>query len=154
MSIELHWLEAYATEMTISIKSILTAVVMLCFAQSVAGKGVATQDSLTQGMVKLTVKVGVTTQTEILEAFGSPNITTIDSIEQEVWVYDRHATVALDSSSGFAVGMVGTGGGSAGGLGFGKSKSRSEVSTRTMTLIIKFAKNGVVSDFKSRSSSF
>ncbi|WP_246349106.1 hypothetical protein [Sphingomonas aerophila] len=113
---------------------------------------------LTNGMVNLTVKVGETSQAQLLETFGAPNITTIDGNGQEVWVYDRQATVDSSSSSGFSIGMLlGAGGdGIAGGsgLGFGKRKSRTESSSRTMTLIIKFDARKVVSDFKSRSSSF
>lgn len=115
-------------------------------------------NTLTHGMVQMTVRVGVTTQAEVLETFGGPNITSIDGTGQEMWVYDRQATVTSDSSSGFSIGMLlGAGGGSVGGgagLGFGKKKSKSEQTSRSMTLIIKFDKNKVVSDFRSRSSSF
>ncbi len=115
-------------------------------------------NSLTHGMVQMTLKVGQTSQAEILESFGGPNITTIDSTGQEMWVYDRHATVSYDKQSGFSIGLgVGGGGGgvgAGGGLGFGSKKSKSSTSTRAMTLIIKFDANKIVSDFKSRSSSF
>lgn len=115
-------------------------------------------NTLTHGMVQMTVRVGATTQAEILETFGAPNITTIDAAGSEMWVYDRHATVTADSSGGFSIGLgIGGGGGDVGGvggLGFGKKKSKSETSTRTMTLVIKFDSKKVVSDFKSRSSSF
>lgn len=117
-----------------------------------------TPNMLTHGMVQMTVHVGQTTQGEILETFGAPNITSMDGSGQEMWVYDRQATVSTDKSSGFSIGMLlGAGGGNVGGgagLGFGKKKSTSEQSSRTMTLIIKFDKNKVVSDFRSRSSSF
>lgn len=113
---------------------------------------------LTQGMVQMTLRVGTTTQGEIIETFGAPNITTIDSSGQQMWVYDRHATVTTDSSGGFSIGILGGAGGgdggAVGGLGFGKRRSKSTTSTRTMTLVIKFDSRGVVSDFKSRSSSF
>ncbi|MES1985345.1 MAG: hypothetical protein V4461_10360 [Pseudomonadota bacterium] len=115
-------------------------------------------DPLTQGMVQMTVRVGETRQSDILETFGAPNITSMDGAGQEMWVYDRHATVSSDSSSGFSIGMLlGAGGGGVGGgggLGFGKKKSKSEQSSRTMTLIIKFDNRKIVSDFRSRSSSF
>lgn len=113
---------------------------------------------LTHGMAQMTLHVGTTTQTEVVETFGAPNITTLDAQGQEVWVYDRQATVTSSGSSGFSIGMlVGGGGGGAGGgagLGFGSSKSKSSQSQRTMTLIIKFGPDKRVSDFKSRSSSF
>jgi hypothetical protein len=115
-------------------------------------------NTLTHGMVQMTLRVGQTTQMEVLDSFGAPNITTIDGDGREVWVYDRHATVSADSSSGFSIGMlVGAAGGDAGGggaLGFGKRKSRSSASSRTMTLVIKFGPDKRVVDFKSRSSSF
>jgi len=115
-------------------------------------------NTLSQGMVQLTLRVGETSQLQVIEAFGGPNITTIDSSGSEVWVYDRHATIASDSSGGFSINMGIAGGlGGAlglGGLGFGSKKSKSEISTRSMTLIIKFDGKKVVSDFKSRSSSF
>ncbi|ABD27266.1 hypothetical protein Saro_2830 [Novosphingobium aromaticivorans DSM 12444] len=129
----------------------------VAFAKAQSG-AVESPNTLTHGMVQMTVRVGVTTQAEILETFGGPNITSIDGTGQEMWVYDRQATVSTDSSSGFSIGMLlGAGGGSVGGgagLGFGKKKSKSEQTSRSMTLIIKFDKNRVVSDFRSRSSSF
>jgi len=110
-------------------------------------------NTLTHGMVQMTIRVGQTGQLEIAEAFGAPNITTLDAQGQ-----DRHATVAASKDSGFSIGMlIGAGGGGVGGgggLGFGSSKSRASQSSRTMTLIIKFGANKVVSDFKSRTSSF
>lgn len=116
------------------------------------------RNSLTHGMVQMTIHVGQTTQAEVLETFGAPNITTIDGQNQEVWVYDRQATVSTSGSSGFSIGMLlGAGGGGVGGgggLGFGSSKSKSTQTQRTMTLIIKFGADKKVADFKSRSSSF
>lgn len=115
-------------------------------------------NTLTHGMAQMTLHVGTTTQTEVLEAFGAPNITTLDAQGQEVWVYDRQATVTSTSASGFSIGMLlgGAGGGVAGGggLGFGSSKSKASQTQRTMTLIIKFGGDKRVVDFKSRSSSF
>ena len=115
-------------------------------------------NTLTQGMVQMTLRVGTTTQTEVLEAFGAPNLTTLDATGQEVWVYDRQATVTSSGSSGFSIGMLlgaaGSGVGGGGGLGFGSSKSKSTQTQRSMTLIIKFGSDKRVTDFKSRSSSF
>lgn len=115
-------------------------------------------NTLTHGMAQMTLRVGQTSQAEVLETFGGPNITTLDGEGREVWVYDRHATVSADSSSGFSIGMlIGAGGGGVGGgagLGFGKKKSKSSQSSRNMILIIKFGPDKRVVDFKSRSSSF
>ena len=115
-------------------------------------------NGLTHGMAQMTLHVGTTTQVEVLEVFGSPNITTLDAAGQEVWVYDRQATVTSSGSSGFSIGMLlGAAGGDVGGgggLGFSSSKSKSTQTQRSMTLIIKFGPDKRVTDFKSRSSSF
>lgn len=123
-----------------------------------AGESRDSANTLTHGMVQMTLKVGETSQLEVAEAFGAPNITTMDAQGQEVWIYDRHATVTASKDSGFSIGMLlGGGGGGVGGgagLGFGSSKSKASQSSRSMTLIIKFGSDKVVSDFKSRTSSF
>ncbi|WP_240320786.1 hypothetical protein [Sphingomonas crusticola] len=113
---------------------------------------------LTHGMAQMTLHVGTTTQEDVITTFGAPNITTLDAQGQEVWIYDRQATVTSSGSSGFSIGMLIGAGGSGvaggGGLGFGKSKSHSSETQRTMTLIIKFGPDKKVVDFRSRSSSF
>ena len=101
---------------------------------------------LTHGNVQMNLEVGRTSQTEVLETFGAPNITSIDGTGQEVWTYQRHATVAQSSSSKGYWTIV-LAGGSSTASGF-------EQTQRTITLIIKFDSDGVVSDFKSRSSNF
>ena len=135
--------------------------VLFAFALATAPIAAASADTsnpLTHGMVQMTLRVGTTTQAEVLETFGAPNVTTIDGDGREVWVYDRFATVTATKDSGFSIGLLaGAGGGSVAGgagLGFGNSKSKSSTSTRSMTLIIKFGPDHRVIDFKSRSSSF
>lgn len=98
--------------------------------------------NFTHGSVQLNLKNGVTTQVEILEKFGAPNIATIDGKGNEVWTYQKHATVSR-SASGYASIILLSGGTS----GF-------EQSSKTMTLIIKFDSQKVVSDFNSMYSSF
>ena len=107
------------------------------------------KNRLTTGQVQITLKKNETTQAEVLETFGSPNLVTVNSDGEEAWTYQRHATVA-NSSSSSAYGTVILFGASTRAAGF-------EQSTRTMTLIIKFRQiNNAkrVSDFQSRSSSF
>lgn len=135
--------------------------VFLALALAAIGIPAAAQESantLTHGMVQMTLRVGQTTRAEVLETFGGPNITTVDGDGREVWVYDRFATVSSTKDSGFRIGILGgAGGGNAAGgagLGFGKSKSKASTSTRSMTLILKFGPDGRLVDFKSRSSSF
>ena len=102
--------------------------------------------ALTQGNVQLSVKVGTTTKSDILENFGSPNITTRDGSGKEVWTYQRSAQVSQSSSeSGYWTILI------AGEQG---RSSGFESSSRMITLIIKFDSNDIVSDFRSRTSNF
>jgi len=94
----------------------------------------------------MNLAVGKTTKAEVLENFGSPNITTRDGAGREVWSYQRSAQVAQSSSqSGYWTVILA-----------GKSTSAAgfESSSRMMTLIIKFDANDIVSDFRSRTSNF
>ena len=108
---------------------------------------VTTRNSdLTHGNVQMRVQVGKTTQADILESFGAPNVTTIDGANQEVWTYQRAATVTQDSSNYNYWTIL--------FAGSGNESSGFEQTSRMTTLIIKFDENNVVSDFRSRSSNF
>ncbi|MCG8344480.1 MAG: hypothetical protein MI685_04860 [Chlorobiales bacterium] len=101
---------------------------------------------LTQGNVQMNLVVGKTTKAEVLENFGAPNITTRDGSGREVWTYQRAAQVSQSSSqSGYWTIIFG--GQSSNTTGF-------ESSSQMITLIIKFDKNDVVTDFRSRTSNF
>lgn len=106
-------------------------------------------NNLTQGQVTLTLRKNQTTQTEVLEKFGAPNLVTANSDGEEAWTYQKHATVASASaSSGYATIIF---------AGVSTAKAGFEQSSRTMTLIIKFKEIGgvkTVVDFSSRASSF
>ena len=129
--------------------ALLSAVAMACSAVTAAAKpGLvdSRNSALTQGNVQLSVKVGETTKAQVLEVFGAPNITTRDGIGQEVWSYQRHATVSQSNSrESFWTILLAGGGSSASGF---------SQTMRTMTLIIKFRSDDIVSDFRSRSSDF
>jgi len=101
---------------------------------------------LTQGNVQLSIQVGTTTKAEVLESFGSPNITTRDGQGREVWTYQRSAQVAQSSSQSEYWTVI-LAGGQSGNSGF-------ESSSRMITLIIKFDSNDVVTDLSSRTSTF
>lgn len=101
---------------------------------------------LTQGNVQMNLEVGKTTKAEVLEKFGAPNITTRDGAGREVWTYQRAAQVAQSSSkTGFWTIIL---------AGQSSTASGFESSSRMITLIIKFNKNDIVSDFRSRTSNF
>lgn len=102
--------------------------------------------SLTQGNVQMNLTVGETSKSEVLENFGSPNVTTRDGSGQEVWSYQRAAQVSQSSSSeGYWTIIF---------AGQSSSATGFESSSRMITLIIKFDENDIVTDFKSRESNF
>jgi len=105
--------------------------------------------SLTHGNVQMNVKVGVTTKTEVLEIFGAPNITTVDGSGREVWTYQRAAQVSESKSSDSYWTVI-----LLGGLGGSSQASGVSTSSSMITLIIKFNEEQIVSDFRSRSSTF
>ncbi len=106
----------------------------------------ARNDALTHGNVQMNVEIGRTTQADVLEVFGAPNVTTIDSSGQEVWSYQRAATVAQSSSNDnyWTILLAGS----------GSESSGFEQSSRMTTLIVKFDDQDIVSNFRSRSSNF
>lgn len=129
---------------------LLASAITLAFVTPAAAKKNAPVDqrnsALTQGNVQLNLRVGVTTKADVLEKFGAPNITTRDGGGQEVWSYQRMATVSQSSSSSsFWTILL---------AGQGKNAAGFSQTSRTMTLIIKFDAGDVVSDFRSRSSDF
>ena len=50
----------------------------------------------------MNLEVGKTTKANVLETFGSPNITTRDGAGREVWTYQRQAQVAQSSSPDYS----------------------------------------------------
>ena len=101
---------------------------------------------LTQGNVQMNLTIGHTTKAQVIESFGSPNITTRDGAGREVWTYQRSAQVSQSSSQSGAWSVI-LAGKSTEAAGF-------ESTSRMITLIIKFNNNDVVADFKSRTSTF
>ena len=128
---------------------VLSAALAGCVATASVAPENTEKNRLTTGQVQLTLRKNETTQTEVLESFGAPNLVTTNSEGEEVWTYQRNATV-VNANSSSAYGTVILFGGLTRSSGL-------EQSSRTMTLIIKFKEiNGVkrVSSFDSRSSSF
>lgn len=107
------------------------------------------KSNLTSGQVSMTLKKNITTQAEVVETFGAPNLVTQNADGEDVWTYQKNATIAnAVSNSSYATIIL---------LGGSSKSSGFEQSSRTMTLIIKFKDiKGVktVVDFSSRSSSF
>ncbi len=101
---------------------------------------------LTHGNVQMNLIAGKTTKAEVIEVFGSPNITTRDGAGREVWTYQRAAQVQQSSrQEGYWTIIF---------AGRSSQASGFETTSRMITLIIKFDKNDRVVDFRSRTSNF
>ena len=121
--------------------------------------GIGNADPASYGLAKKKLAVGKTTQQEVIETFGAPNITTKGTgAVAEVWTYEKvssdYAASQWDLGAGGGGGGGGSGGGGGGALfgGYGSQKGSSSV--RTVTLIIKFDANEIVSDYKIMETNF
>ena len=107
--------------------------------------------NLTFGMVKKSLIKGQTNQTEILNLFGAPNITTRNKSGEEVWTYDKVSVTKEDIAGGVSIGGgglgIGGGGASAMGGSAGVSGSSASTSSKSLTLIITFGEKDIVKDY-------
>ena len=122
------------------------SVALLSGCATAPGPVDARNSILTQGNVQMNLKVGLTTKADVLNAFGSPNITTRDASGEEVWSYQRQASVSQSSTSANYWSIFLT--------GEAHSADGFSQSSRMMTLIVTFNSKDVVSDFRSRTSDF
>jgi len=99
-------------------------------------------NNLTAGQAKTRIVNGVTTQSEILEFFGAPNIVSKNVSGNEVWTYDK---VRIEKASRDEYWNI---------LVAGKGKDKQIVSTKTFTLMIEFDNNDIVKDNSYRASQF
>ncbi len=91
--------------------------------------------ALTAGMVEMSVIKGQTTQTEVIEMFGPPDILShLDG--RDVWTYDKTTFEIEQSSNYFTVIFVG-----------GDRKKTRSASTSSM-VILYFDANEVVEDYR------
>ena len=138
---------------------LFTALISGC--ETAAQHRAAVQDDssnrVTVGKVQKEIRVGMS-GADVAQALGSPNIITTDEERREVWIYDKIATDSAYSSSsgGISTLFLGFGGNVAGGIGGGENSSAgaSSTSQRTLTIVIKFDKEGKVRDFAYNTSRF
>ena len=126
---------------------VLLACVSGCASAAKHGESLPSSkgEALTVGKVQKEIHTGMS-QADVAEVLGSPNIVSKDSTEQEVWIYDKMATEAAYShSSGFGTILL---------LGFNRSAGAESHSQRTLTVIIRFNKNGLVESFSYHASKF
>ena len=110
-------------------------------------------DRLTVGTVQKEIRLGMSAA-DVASVLGSPNIVTTDDERQETWIYDKISSdVTYSRSSGTIIGLIF--GGSGAGAGVGSTDAGSTTSSqRTLTVIVKFDGNDVVSDFSYHASRF
>ena len=118
--------------------------------------------ALSYGVVTATVVKGKTTQADLLQMFGGPNISTTDAEGVESWVYERSVSqtdVASRSNNWQAAANLGVSFGQAqigasGGGGSSGAAASTASSFRSLTVIVKFNSNRTVKDFSVRASQF
>ena len=96
------------------------------------------QSNLTFGVVKSKIEKGKTSQSEILQIFGSPNLTTKNKSNNEVWSYNK---MSVSSKGGNSIFLDG---------------SRASISSNSQSfdLIIIFDENDIAIDYSVISSSY
>lgn len=150
------------------------AIGLLCLSSALASSGCMTagehsarlhssrERRLTVGVVQKEIHTGMS-QADVAVALGSPNIVTKDSDGTETWIYDKIATEASYSNdSGGVSGFLGAGGAPSGralvlgglGAGYSASSGAAATSQRTLTVVIKFDKASLVTDFTYHASRF
>ncbi len=127
-----------------------------------APTGNSTVSALSYGAVTSQVVKDKTTQSDLLQAFGGPSISTMDSDGVESWVYERSVTetdVSARSGNwqaaanlGVFFGHISAGAGASGGQSTTASSTAS--SFRSLTVIVKFNPNKTVKDYSVRASQF
>jgi hypothetical protein len=132
-------------------------------AQTVAAPAAQSGASaLSYGSVTSQVVKDKTTQADLLQLFGGPNIATTDNEGVETWVYERSVTqtdVTSRSQNWQAAAGLGvffghaTANAQAGG-GQNAVASSTASSFRSLTVVVKFNPNKTVKDYSVRSSQF
>lgn len=103
------------------------------------------EEQMTVAKAQREIKVGMPSSA-VVEALGSPNMVTTDTEQRETWVYDKVSTNVQSSSSRNGVWLL--------LFGAGNHERQTSSNQRTLTIIVKFDKNGLVRDFAYRTSSF
>ncbi len=124
--------------MNSSLSQVLAASVIVAsvfFAGCASSNKAPQKSNLSFGTIKSSIVKGKTSQSEVVQLLGSPNIVTKNRENEEVWTYSRQST---DSEEG------GFGGGL---LVFGGSKAFSSQSSNSFDLIITFNSKDIVRDY-------
>jgi len=106
------------------------------------------RDPVTFGFAKKYLVKGQTSQAEVVQTFGAPNIITRSTSGGENWTYEKVALESSGKSGGIGVlggGIIGGAGLLGGGGSYGGYSEKG--SSKTVTLTIYFDDRDVVSDY-------
>ncbi len=99
-------------------------------------------DRLTVGTVQRKIVIGMPSA-EVAQVLGAPNVVSTDEERREVWIYDKMATDVVYSQSDAGLKFLTVG-----------SSGAASTNQRTLTVVIKFDKDGKVRDFAYHNTSF
>lgn len=97
--------------------------------------------NLTPGMAKRTIVKGLTTQLEVMEVFGPPDLVTHRD-DQEVWTYDKIRNEVRMSNDVLAL------------IVYARTGQRSYSSSTSTMLIVYFDANDIVQDYRLNTTRF
>ncbi len=111
-------------------------------------------ENLTFGAVKRNLRIGASSQADVINVLGSPNNMTINGQGREIWVYDRINT-QIDTSdhrvgSGVKFGLGGLGSVIGAGILFDAGDRRNDSTmvsaTKTLTVVLEFDERFILRD--------
>jgi outer membrane protein assembly factor BamE (lipoprotein component of BamABCDE complex) len=102
---------------------------------------IAKESALTPGMAKKYIYPGKTSQTEVLEIFGPPDLVTHKG-GKDVWTYDK-ISQEVSASGGYLTILLA-----------GVSGAKERQAGRSVMLIIYFDENNIVEDYKLSAAKF
>lgn len=92
------------------------------------------KSNLTVGMIKSQVKKGITSQTDLLNLFGAPNLVTTNTQGKEVWSYNK-SSYSADARTK-------------------RSYVVENMTTSSLDFVVTFSEKNIVEDYKVVSAAF
>ena len=116
-------------------RMITLVAVLMMLAAGCASPPPPVPSNLTAGMAKKVIMKGQTTQAEVIEVFGPPDLVTHRD-DMQIWTWDRIRQDVKQSSDYLAL------------LVYGREGSTTSSSTRTTMLIVYFDADDVVQEYR------
>jgi outer membrane protein assembly factor BamE (lipoprotein component of BamABCDE complex) len=118
-----------------SLAALTIVALAACQSQHKEDPTPAQKSALTPGGVKLNLVKGQTTQAQVLEAFGTPDLVTHNG-DQWIWTYDK-TSYEYERRSDYATAIF-----------VGQSGDRVRSSSKSTLLIVYFNDKDIVTDFR------